>query len=238
MKVASGRMKYTDLFFDLDHTLWDFETNSKEVLYELYQAHSLEKILAAPFDDFFERYSFHNKKLWDRYHHGFIGQEELKWKRMWHAMLDFLTADETLARKLSEEYLHHLPGKKALFPYTIEILQYLTDKGYKMHLITNGFEKTQWSKIQNAQIDHFFHSVVTSEKALCLKPHKGIFDFAIEQASCSYSESIMIGDNLDADIKGAMQAGMDTIFVNHIQEEVTVPATYVIHHLRELEEIL
>ena len=231
-------MTYQHLFFDLDHTLWDFETNAKESLHELFVLHRLHETVTHDFDLFYEKYSFHNKRLWHRYNHGFIRQEELKWKRMWHALLEFKLGDETLAKKLSAGFLEILPGKKALFPHTIEILNYLTNKSYKLHLITNGFEQVQWRKLENAQIGKFFSSVITSELACCLKPHKEIFDFAVGKAGCCYQESIMLGDNLDADILGAMNAGMDTVFVNHIGEETNLNPTYIIYHLKELEDIL
>src|SRR4051794_8053943 len=210
-------MNYQHLFFDLDHTLWDSETNSKDTLRNLFITHRLDQTVTPDFDLFYEKYSFHNKRLWHRYNHGFIKQDELRWKRMWHALLEFKLGDETLARKLSLDYLQLLPLKKALFPYTREILEYLKNKQYKMHLITNGFEQVQWRKLENAQIGHYFSSVVTSETACCLKPSKEIFDFAVGKAGCCYHESIMLGDNLDADIFGAMNAGMDTVFVNHIK---------------------
>ncbi len=231
-------MAYQHLFFDLDHTLWDFETNSKETIRELFLTHRLHETVTADLDFFFEKYSFHNKRLWHRYNHGFIRQEELKWKRMWHTLLEFKPADETLAKKLSAEYLEILPSKKILFPHTHEILKYLTHKNYKLYLITNGFEQIQWRKLNNAQIGHYFSAVITSETACCLKPHKEIFDFAIGKANCCYHESIMLGDNLDADILGAMNAGMDTIFVNHINQETTLKPTHIIYHLKELEDIL
>jgi putative hydrolase of the HAD superfamily len=125
-----------------------------------------------------------------------------------------------------------------LFPYTIEILDYLTKKQYKLHLITNGFDNVQWRKLDNSNIGHYFSSVITSQLACCLKPNKEIFDFAIAKAGCCYRESIMLGDNLDADIQGAMSAGMDTVFVNHLKEETVLKPTHVIHHLKELEGIL
>lgn len=231
-------MTYRHLFFDLDHTLWDFETNSKETIHELFVKHRLHETVTPNFLLFFEKYSFHNKRLWHRYNHGFIKQEELKWKRMWHALLEFKTGDETLAKQLSQEYLEILPTKKALFPHTTEILDYLVNKNYKLHLITNGFEQIQWRKLNNAEIGNYFTSVITSETACCLKPNKEIFDFAIGKAGCRYAESIMIGDNLDADILGAMNAGMDTIFVNHINEPTTLKPTYIIYKLKELEDIL
>jgi putative hydrolase of the HAD superfamily len=231
-------MAYEHVFFDLDHTLWDFETNSKETIKDLFLIHRLAETVTTDFDFFYEKYAFHNKRLWHRYHHGFIRQEELKWKRMWHTLLEFKLGDEKLAKKLSAAYLEILPSKKALFPYTTQILEYLTGKKYTLHLITNGFEQVQRRKIANAGIAGYFSAIITSEAAGSLKPHKEIFDFAINKASCDYNQAIMIGDNLDADILGAMNAGMDTIFVNHINEETTLQPTYIIYHLKELENIL
>lgn len=231
-------MPYKHLFFDLDHTLWDFETNAKQTLLELFELNDLYATVTPDFELFYTHYSYHNKKLWDRYHHGYITQEELKWKRMWHALLEFKIGDEKLSRKLSGQFLERLPLKKALFPHTTEILNFLKAKQYKLHLITNGFEKVQWAKLENAGIGHYFSSVITSELACCLKPQRAIFDFAIEHAGCCYAESLMLGDNLDADIQGAMNAGMDTVFVNHLREDTKLKPTYIIHHLKELETIL
>lgn len=230
-------MPYKHLFFDLDHTLWDFETNSKETLEHLFSLHNLNEEITENFEDFYKVYSYHNKRLWDRYHHGFIKQEELKWKRMWHALLEFKRGDEKLSRQLSSEYLELLPSKKALFPYTVEILEYLTAKKYTLHLITNGFEKTQWAKLNSANISGYFTEVITSETANSLKPKKEIFEFAITRCGTECCESIMLGDNLDADIMGAMNAGWDTVFVNHLREETTLKPTYTVYDLKELENI-
>ncbi len=231
-------MRYKHLFFDLDHTLWDFETNSKSTLHEVFHSNRLHETLTNDFDQFYTHYSLHNKRLWDRYNHGFIKQEELKWKRMWHALLEFKLGDEKLAKQLSTDYLEILPGKTQLFPHTEEILDYLTNRGYQLHLITNGFEKIQWGKLNNARIGHYFTEVITSEIANSLKPKKEIFDFALLKTGAELKESIMLGDNLDADILGAMNAGMDTVFVNHINEETTLQPTHIVYHLKELEEIL
>lgn len=231
-------MKYKHLFFDLDHTLWDFEANAKETLQELYDSNQLAQKGIGNFDAFFERYSDHNTRLWDKYTRGQIKHEELKWKRMWLALLDFKIADETLARQMAVQFLDILPLKKNLFPYTVEILTYLRDKGYQLHLITNGFDATQKSKLENALLSHFFVEVITSEASQSLKPHKEIFDYAISKCGACCEESIMIGDNLDADIQGGINAGMDTVFVNHLGIEPYIQPTYVIYHLKELEEIL
>lgn len=229
--------KYKHLFFDLDHTLWDFDANAKESLTELYSIFDLDKKINTPFEDFYPKYLFHNEILWDIYHKGLISSEELKWKRMWRTLLDFKIADEALSKDLSGKFLEILPTKKILFPYTFEILDYLKEKKYALHLITNGFEKTQWSKLNNSGLGVYFTHVVTSEMSNSLKPKKEIFDYALTKAEATLRESIMIGDNLDADIQGAMNAGMDSIFVNHINATTNIKPTYTVTHLKELELI-
>jgi putative hydrolase of the HAD superfamily len=231
-------MAYKDLFFDLDHTLWDFETNSKETIQELYTTHSLAELGIVDFDGFYSTYSAHNHRLWDRYTKGFIKQEELRWKRVYLSLLDFKVANEPLAKEMSQAYLEILPNKKHLFPYTIEILEYLKQKEYKMHLITNGFESVQFKKIKNSGLQDYFIEVITSEASNSLKPQKEIFEYALKNAKASVEKSIMIGDNEFADIQGGINMGMDTVFVNHIQAIPKIPATYTITHLKELETIL
>ena len=229
--------KYKHLFFDLDHTLWDFDANAKETLADLYSIFDLNNRISTAFDDFYPKYLFHNEVLWNNYHKGLISSEELKWRRMWRTLLDFKIADEALSKDLSGKFLEILPTKKLLFPHTLEILNYLAAKKYTLHLITNGFEKTQWSKLDNSGLGGYFTHVITSEASNSLKPKKEIFDFAMDKAKSTLTESIMIGDNLDADIQGAMNAGMDTVFVNHINAVAQIKPTYTVTHLKELENI-
>ncbi|RYY49225.1 MAG: noncanonical pyrimidine nucleotidase, YjjG family [Chitinophagaceae bacterium] len=229
--------KYQHLYFDLDHTLWDFDKNAKVTLTEVYAVYELDKKVDALFDDFYQKYLFHNQVLWERYHKGFINAEDLKWKRMWRTLLDYKIADENLARDISGRFLEILPTQKEVFPHTFEILDYLTDKNYQLHLITNGFEITQHNKLRNSGLDKYFRHVITSEKSNSVKPRKEIFDYALHVAGADLSNSIMIGDNLDADIMGAMNAGMDSIFVNHINASTEIKPTYTITHLQQLEDI-
>lgn len=228
---------YKHLFFDLDHTLWDFDSNAKTTLGEIYIEFELNVKVTPVFEDFYKRYIYHNEILWDRYQKGLISADELKWKRMWRTLLDFKIGDEPLSKSLSARFLEILPTKKEVFPYTNEILRYLKEKKYHIHLITNGFEKTQWSKIRNSGLDKYITHVITSEGSNSLKPKKEIFEFALQKANAKLEESIMIGDNLDADIQGAMNAGMDTVFVNHINATTTLKPTYTITHLDQLENI-
>ena len=231
------RGKYRHLFFDLDHTLWDFEANARVTLLEVYQNMQLDKRGINDFDLFHKNYLLHNEKLWERYRNGFIKQEELRVKRMWLALLDFKIADELLAKEMSIRFLDLLPTRTILFPYTIEILQYLTSKKYELHLITNGFEKTQHSKLKHSGLDKYFKEVITSERSSSLKPNKEIFDFAFKRTGAKPTESIMLGDSIDVDIIGAMKAGIDQVFINHLNITIDIKPTYVVSSLRELEKI-
>ncbi|MBI5858990.1 MAG: noncanonical pyrimidine nucleotidase, YjjG family [Sphingobacteriales bacterium] len=230
-------MHYKHLFFDLDHTLWDFEANSRQTLEELYETMQLQAKGIDDFDLFHKNYLAHNEKLWDRYRNGFIKVDELRWKRMWLSLLDFKIVNEPLAREMGIVFLDLLPTRKILFPYTTEILDYLLDKKYILHLITNGFEKTQHSKLKNSGLDKYFTEVITSEASNSLKPHKEIFEFAFQKTGAAQKESIMIGDSIEVDIQGAINAGIDQVFVNHLNIETAIEPTYTVSSLKELEEI-
>ncbi len=156
---------------------------------------------------------------------------------MWLSLLDFKIADEVLAQEMSVRFLDMLPTRTILFPYTKEILEYLTGRGYILHLITNGFEKTQHDKLMYSGLTSFFKEVITSEGSGSLKPNKEIFEFALQKCSAKTEESIMIGDSVEVDIIGAMNAGIDQVFVNHLAIEPSVKPTYIVSSLKELERI-
>ncbi len=231
-------MKYQHIFFDLDHTLWDFETNAKLTLKELYENLQLAGLGVTDFNLFVERYNEHNRKLWERYRKGFIKRDELRLKRMRLTLLDFKVANETLAKKMDVQFLDMLPTQTALFPHTREILDLLLTKGYQLHLITNGFEAVQHNKLKHSGLANYFKQVITSEASNSLKPHKEIFDYAFYKTGAQSQNSIMIGDDIEADIKGAQNAGIDQVYVNHINQPNRINATHTIYSLKELENIL
>ena len=230
-------MKYRHLFFDLDHTLWDFEANAKMTLQELYNSLQLLERGINDFELFHKNYLVHNEKLWERYRNGYIKQDELRVKRMGLALLDFKIADENLSKEMSVKFLELLPTRTILFPHAIEILEYLKNKNYELHLITNGFEKTQHSKLKYSGLGKYFNEVITSEGSNSLKPNKEIFDFAFNKTGAKPEESIMLGDSLEVDIIGAMNAGIDQVFINHLNIPINIKPTYVVNSLKELEEI-
>ncbi len=229
--------KYKHLFFDLDHTLWDFEANARLTLETLYQDMQLKAKGVFDFELFYKNYLAHNDKLWERYRKGFIKQEELRVKRMWLTLLDFKIADDELSQKMNVQFLDLLPTRTILFPYAKEILHWLADKNYELHLITNGFEKVQHAKLKYSGLDKFFGKVITSEGSNSIKPNKEIFEYAFQKTNANPASSIMIGDTLDVDILGAMNAGIDQVFVNHTGLTTDMKPTYTVTSLKELEEI-
>lgn len=231
-------MKYKHLFFDLDHTLWDFDANARQTLEQMHLDMNLADRGVHDFDLFHKTYLDHNEKLWEKYRKGKIRQDELRLKRMWLTLLDFRIADEELAREMGDLFLQQLPTRTILFPDTMEVLDYLTNKGYHLHLITNGFEATQHSKLSNSGLAPYFKEVITSEGSNSLKPQKEIFEYALQKAKATVKESLMIGDTLDVDIAGAMNIGMDQVHVNYNKAEQHLRPTYTVSMLNQLKDFL
>ncbi len=224
---------YKHLFFDLDHTLWDFDKNSEATLRELYEEYKLQNLGLTDFDALYRSYNIHNDKLWTRYRNGFIKRDELRWKRMWLMLLDFKVADTSLAHELSTAYLEILPTQTRLIPHAKELLDHCKGR-YEMHLITNGFETTQRLKLQYSGISRYFTHLITSEKSNSMKPHPGIFEYALETSGAQAGHSIMIGDAVEIDILGAINVGWDTAYFNPSGVIHTHKPTYEVTHLEQL----
>lgn len=227
---------YKHLFFDLDHTLWDFDKNSELTLLHLYTEYKLAARTTDDFIEFRDCFNFHNDRLWARYRSGYIKREELRWKRFWLTLLDFKVGDTALAHELSSAYLEMLPTQTLLMPHAKEVLDHCSRK-YTLHLITNGFENTQWMKLQYSGISSYFKEMITSEKSNCLKPHTDIFDYALKATGGTINDSIMIGDALEIDIKGAYNAGWDQVYYNPARLEHDHTPTHEVECLSKLLEI-
>ncbi|WP_192822032.1 YjjG family noncanonical pyrimidine nucleotidase [Rufibacter sp. LB8] len=228
---------YRHLFFDLDHTLWDFEKNSEETLHHLYDEFKLGELGTFSRESFYKKYSFINHRLWDLYHKGKITQQELREKRFVKCLTGLGMAEADVPQGLSEAFTTICPTKTAVFPYTHEVLAYLKEK-YVLHIITNGFKDVQFIKMKSSGLDAYFSEVITSECINITKPDKRIFQHALERAGITAQESIMIGDSLDADILGAMNAGIDQVLFNPEKKRPRLKPTYEVHCLSELKKIL
>lgn len=228
--------KYKHIYFDLDRTIWDFDKNSEETFHEIYIKYELEKIFL-DFDNFHDTYVKHNEKLWEDYRKGEIKKSLLSYKRFSLTLEDFGVDDEELAKKIAFDYITISPTKKGLFPFAHETLNYLQKK-YKLYIITNGFNEVQFTKLKNSELDKYFSKVFTSEDAGAQKPNPIIFDNALKSVDALKEESIMIGDDLETDILGAKNFGLDQVYFNPRGKNHKEEISYEINSLNELTEIL
>ncbi len=230
-------MHYKHLFFDLDHTLWDFDAASRQTWLALFAKHNLAERGITDFEAFFSVYSAHNDRMWERFRSGFMKRDELRWKRIWHTLLDFKVYDTPFAHRLSEAYLELLPTQGLLMPSAKELLDHCKGR-YTMHLITNGFEATQRLKLQHAGIEDYFSEIITSEKSNSMKPHPEIFEYALSAAGAACPDCLMIGDALDIDVLGAINVGMDCVYYNPARTPHKRKPTYEVAHLEEIMAIV
>ena len=223
----------TDVFFDLDHTLWDFDKNSELAFEKIFRKDhpTLDTKV------FIAVYAPINQACWKLYQMDKMTQEELRYKRLKDSFdaIDYSISDEAILQ-FSNDYITFLPENNALFDGAKAILEYLKTK-YKLHVITNGFADVQYKKIVNSGIADYFTSITNSEMAGVKKPNPKIYEHAMTLANTQKKNAIMIGDCLDADIKGAIDFGIHAIFFNPEKKEVPLNVTSV-NHLLELKNIL
>ena len=228
---------YTTIFFDLDHTLWDYETNAHETLVELYESYRLHELGVTAFADFLRHFKEVNKQLWHLYDHGKITSDIIRKERFKQILEKFTIRNEELSLQLSEQYLNECPRKGHLMPHAVDILDYLSDR-YSLTVITNGFEDIQRIKILSSKIESFFDHIITSQKAGYKKPAPEIFHYAMEMNGIDHRNAIMIGDNLLTDIAGAKNASIDTILFNPEGQAHNEQVNHEIRSLKELYELL
>ncbi len=228
---------YQHLFFDLDHTLWDYDRNVHESLAELYQIYSLQDLGIPTFEHFSSSFHTVNFQLWDDYNLGKIDKQRLRRERFPRIFTHAGGNAAAIPTPFEEDFMHRTSSKPHLFPYSKEILDYLKKK-YRIHLITNGFNESQAKKMNSSGLNGYFELVVTSETTGHKKPDPRIFYYALDQLQVEAAACLMIGDNPNSDILGAQRAAIDQVYFNPEGKETSIPATYEIRHLRELEQFL
>lgn len=231
--MKTTNINITDVFFDLDHTLWDFEKNSALAFETVFKMQDLEVNMP----EFLKFYVPINREYWERYRKDEITQKELRYGRLKDTfdLMEF-SIDDLIIVQISEQYLHYLPKYNHLFDGALLILDYLKPK-YNLHIITNGFAEIQGNKLNNSYITPYFKTVTNSEMAGFKKPNHKIFDYALDLAKAKKENSIMIGDCIEADIQGALDAGLDAIFFNESNAPVTDNIKQV-NYLLELKKYL
>lgn len=229
--------KYKHIFFDLDHTLWDFDKNSSETLLELYQTHNLQSLGVKSFESFLTAYRERNTMMWDEYRLGKIDKATLRDKRFVFTFWDLGLDPDTTPLGLSADYIRLSPARNHLFPHSHEVLTYLKEK-YKLHIITNGFEEAQHIKLEASDLKKYFEEIIISEHTGFKKPDIRIFEFAQKLTGATPDDSIMIGDGLEVDVLGALAAGWDAVFFNPNGIQHSENLKYEIVSLDQLQSIL
>ena len=230
--------RYKHLYFDLDRTIWDFETNSYKALTEIFYKYNLQNHIESP-EIFIETYKANNKKLWEDYGLGKITKKELITKRFSTTLENFgINPDSRLkmAKNIGIDYITISPTKTTLFPHSHEALSYLKNK-YKLYILTNGFKQVQTTKLKNCNLEQYFTKLICSEDAGVQKPKPEIFRYALKTVNAKKNESIMIGDDLNVDILGAKKSGIDQVFFNPRKITHKEQPTFEITSLIELLKI-
>ena len=230
-------MKYRNLFFDLDDTIWAFSRNARDTFEEVYRKYSFERYFDS-FDHYYTIYQQRNTELWIEYGEGKITKDELNWQRFSYPLQAVGVEDETLAEKFSEDFFAIIPTKSGLMPHAKEVLEYLAPQ-YNLYILSNGFQELQCHKMRSAGIDRFFKKIVLSDDIGILKPWPEIFHFALSATQSEVHDSLMIGDSWENDVIGAKGVGMHQVFYNVTgKEELPFQPTYHISNLKELMQIL
>ncbi|PKQ43508.1 YjjG family noncanonical pyrimidine nucleotidase [Confluentibacter flavum] len=206
----------TDVFFDLDHTLWDFDKNSALTFDKIFKINQIEINL----NDFLVHYKAINLQYWKLYRDEKIDKDVLRFGRLndTFSVLNH-TVEKEIIQKLSTDYITYLTDNNYLYDDAITILEYL-HKNYNLHILSNGFEEVQSKKLTKSNILHYFKTITNGEDIGVKKPNPQIFHYAIEKANTNIANSIMIGDGYEADILGALNIGMDVIFFDEFQKPV------------------
>ncbi len=221
------------IFFDLDHTLWDFDRNSQETLLELYEKHQLYTLGLRSPDEFIERYTENNHLLWAQYHRGEITKVKLREQRFRKTFLELGLHPNDIPDSFETEYVLLSPTKTNLFEHAEHTLSYLS-KDYDLHIISNGFKEPTLTKMEVSNLNPYFKNIIISEDVGVNKPHPEIFQFALDKAEAKVNESIMIGDSIEADIRGAQSFGLQAIYFNPQKIPSPQDVKWQIHNLKEL----
>ncbi|HPS10837.1 MAG TPA: YjjG family noncanonical pyrimidine nucleotidase [Paludibacteraceae bacterium] len=216
------KSRYNYIFLDLDDTIWDFHANAKASLHDVYFDRKLNEHYP-DFEHFFHLYARRNLELWSQYGQGLITKDYLIVERFRHLLSHAGIQAHEMALNMNTDFLDILSTKTILMPYAGELLEYCTSRHLPMTIISNGFTEVQYRKLRNSNIEQYFTHVVLSEAVGALKPSREIFEYALKLNNARADETLMIGDSFDADILGAVGAGIDAVYLNNTRRDIEIP---------------
>ena len=232
-------MDYNDLFIDFDDTLYDTYGNAVIALRETFEAFHLERWFADP-QVFYDAYWAANIDLWSRYSQGEITRPFLIVERFRRPLSvgDGLPVTESLCLEMSDRFLEFCSSKPGVVEGAHELMDYLRQRGYRMHMTSNGFHEVQYKKLSACGLRDYFDTIILSEDAGANKPSPQYFDYALKVSGARRETTLMIGDNLNTDIVGAHNAGLDTILFNRWGVEPSDVPTHTVNRLLDIKTIL
>lgn len=231
-------MKYKAILFDLDDTLWDCDANVLDSFKEVFKEFNLENYFNS-FEHFYELYQPFNQECWHAYSRGEIDKDTLNHRRFNHPFREVGLNDELFVTHFMETYFKLVPTKPKLVSGALEVLEYLYPK-YPLYIVSNGFTEMQYLKMKSGGIEKYFSGVFLSDEIGVNKPDKRIFEHVLREIHMSPSEVVMVGDNYNTDIIGAMNAGIDQIYLsyNEVDESSGKKSTYFLVKLKDIVNII
>lgn len=241
LRTEMKAKKYKHIFFDLDNTLWDFKKNSYYAMLAAFEHFKIARFNLT-FDGFFSVYTNHNRLLWEQYRNKSVTKKELTAARFKNTFED-LKISGINPEDMNTYYLQEMPEQKLLTPGAMNILWYLKEKNYLLYIITNGFKEVQHKKMLNSGISNFFEKVFISEEIKMPKPAAKVFEYAVKSSNARKTQSLMVGDDWDVDVLGALKYGMDAVYCPDNGKENSIDGQYKnqlyrISDLSELKQIL
>ena len=231
-------MKIQHIFFDLDNTLWDHRKNAYLTLKEIFKREDISEKFNIGFEEFHTEYFTINEKLWAQIRDGEIDKEYLRKHRFYDAFLFFGVDDFELSKVFEHQFLDEILNYNDLVPGAFEILEYLSEKNYTLHILSNGFKEVTHKKCELSGIKNYFKTITSADEINIRKPHPEVYDYALKKANAQKENSMMIGDDWIADVEGGKAFGLEVVFLDVFNDNYEAENVKVIKKLKELESIL
>ena len=231
-------MKIQHIFFDLDNTLWDHRRNAYLTLKDIFTRENVLYYYNLGFEDFHKEYFTINERLWAQIRDGEIDKEYLRKHRFYDSFLFFGIDDFELSQTFENNFLDEILNYNDLIEGAFELLEYLSEKKYKLHILSNGFKEVTYRKCELSGIKNYFETITSADEINIRKPHPEVYEYALNKAGAMKEESMMIGDDWIADVEGAKSFGLKVVFFDVFNDNYKAEEVTVIKKLAELKTIL
>jgi putative hydrolase of the HAD superfamily len=231
-------MKIQHIFFDLDNTLWDHRRNAYLTLKDIFETQQVSLKYKLDFEEFHQEYFTINERLWEQMRDGEIDKEHLRKHRFYDSFLFFGIDDFELAQTFENQFLDQILRYNDLVEGAFELLEYLSEKGYILHILSNGFEEVTYLKCELSGIKNYFKTITSADEINIRKPQPEIYQHALEKADAKKEESMMIGDDWIADVEGGKSFGLKVVFFDVFNDDFDAEEVIVIRKLLEIKKFL